>query len=313
MFLKKISVVIPTYNRAKLLKECLTSLCKQEYKNFEVIVVDDGSKDQTKEIVDSFKKNLDIKYIFQENKGPACARNLGIKMASGDIVAFIDDDCIASRQWLKAINEAFDGQIGGVEGKTIPKHALTPFSHCVINLYGGRYPTCNIAYKKAILNKIYFDESFPACYHFREDSDLAFTIIENGYTIKFASEALVYHLFVEESWSKVLKNKIRFFIDPLLFKKHPRLYKKYIKFPFELFTPLYILFSLLGFLNPIFFIGLPLTAIVELFYRKWSVNIFEFFSFLVLQTIGSFVLIISVLYGCLKFRVSPFRLFLFPR
>lgn len=313
MVLKKISVVIPTYNRAKLLKECLTSLCKQEYKNFEVVVVDDGSKDQTKEIVDSFKKNLDIKYIFQENRGPACARNLGIKVASGDIVAFIDDDCIASSQWLKAINEAFDGQIGGVEGKIIPKHTLTPFSHCVINLYGDRYPTGNIAYKKAILNKIYFDESFPTRYHFREDSDLAFAIIEKGYTVKFASEALVYYLSVKESWSKVLKNKIKFFIDPLLFKKHPRLYKKYIKFPFELFTPFYILFSLLGFLNPLFFTGLPIITMIELLYRRWKASFFDFFLFLALQTIGSFVLIISVLYGCLKFRVSPFRLFLFPR
>jgi len=313
MIEKRITVVIPTYNRAKLLKECLTSLCKQEYKNFEVIVVDDGSKDQTKEIVDSFKKNLDIKYIFQENKGPACARNLGIKKASGDIVAFIDDDCIASRQWLKAINEAFDGQIGGVEGKIIPNGTVSPFSHCVRNIHGEQYLTGNIAYKKEILRESRFDENFPVLYHFREDSDLAFSILKKGHIIKFVPEAVVYHPSYKESWFKILNDKRRFFIDPLLFKKHPRLYKKYIKFPFELFTPLYILFSLLGFLNPIFFIGLPLTAIVELFYRKWSVNIFEFFSFLVLQTIGSFVLIISVLYGCLKFRVSPFRLFLFPR
>lgn len=305
-------MVIPTYNRANLLKRCLASLVEQEYNNFEVVVVDDGSKDQTKDVVNGFKERLDLKYIFQENKGLASARNSGIKEASGDIIAFIDDDCIASRQWLNAINKALDEKAVGIEGKTIPNHTISPFSHYVRNVDGARYLGCNIAYKKEILRETCFDENFPVLYHFREDSDLAFSILEKGHVIKFVPEALVYHPPFRESWLKILNNKRRFFIDPLLFKKHPKMYKKYIKFPFELFTPFYILFFLLSFLNPLFLFGLPGITTIELFYRRWRVNIFEFLSFLILQTIGSFILILSILYGCLKFKVNPLR-FLFAR
>lgn len=309
---KRITVVIPTYNRADLLKRCLASLTEQEYNNFEVMVVDDGSKDRTKDVVNSFKERLDLKYIFQENKGPASARNSGIKEASGDIIAFIDDDCIASRQWLNAINKALAEKAVGIEGKTIPNYTISPFSHYVRNVDGGRYLSCNIAYKKEILRETCFDENFPVLYHFREDSDLAFSILEKGHVIKFVPEALVYHPPFRESWLKILNNKRRFFVDPLLFKKHPKMYKKYIKFPFELFTPFYILFFLLSFLNPLFLFGLPGITTIELFYRRWRANIFEFFSFLTLQIIGSFILVISVLYGCLKFKVNPLR-FLFTR
>lgn len=141
---------------------------------------------------------------------------------------------------------------------------------------------------------------------------MAFSILEKGHVIKFVPEALVYHPPTRESWFKILNNKRRFFIDPLLFKKHPKMYKKYIKFPFELFTPFYVLFSLLGFLNPLFFFGLLGITATELFHREWRISMFEFVPFLLLQTIGSFILAVSVLYGCLKFKVNPLR-FLFAR
>lgn len=87
------SVIIPTYNRADLLQRCLNALVMQTYKNFEVIVCDDGSTDNSKEIVDSFKNKLDIKYIWEKNwGGPARPRNNGIKVAQGDWICFLDAD-----------------------------------------------------------------------------------------------------------------------------------------------------------------------------------------------------------------------------
>jgi glycosyltransferase involved in cell wall biosynthesis len=87
------SVVIPTYNRAELLKRTLRSLVAQTYKNFEVIVCDDGSTDHTNEVVESFRKDLNIKYIWEENwGGPARPRNNGIRAASSEWIAFLDSD-----------------------------------------------------------------------------------------------------------------------------------------------------------------------------------------------------------------------------
>jgi len=89
----RISVIIPTYNRARELDRCLNSLVLQTYKNFEVIVCDDGSTDGSKKVVDNFMGRLDLTYIFCENfGGPARPRNLGIRTATSPYIAFLDSD-----------------------------------------------------------------------------------------------------------------------------------------------------------------------------------------------------------------------------
>ncbi len=85
-----VSVVIPAFNRASTLKKAIGSVFSQTYKDFELIVVDDGSEDDTSDLVSSFNGRL--RYIKQKNKGPASARNLGIKNAKSDLIAFLDSD-----------------------------------------------------------------------------------------------------------------------------------------------------------------------------------------------------------------------------
>ncbi|MFH1478416.1 MAG: glycosyltransferase family A protein [Candidatus Omnitrophota bacterium] len=86
-----ISIVIPTYNRALFLKRAIESVLDQTYKDFELIVVDDGSQDETRSLVDSYPDDR-IKCLRQDNLGPSSARNLGIKKAQGAFVAFLDSD-----------------------------------------------------------------------------------------------------------------------------------------------------------------------------------------------------------------------------
>jgi len=85
-----ISVIIPTFNRSGFLKKAIESVLSQKYRDFELIVVDDGSEDDTPEVVTGF--GPDIKYIKQKNKGPGAARNLGIKNSKGNFIAFLDSD-----------------------------------------------------------------------------------------------------------------------------------------------------------------------------------------------------------------------------
>jgi glycosyltransferase involved in cell wall biosynthesis len=89
-----ISVIIPTYNREKSLKRCLRSLENQTFKDFEVIICDDGSTDNTKKIINYFKTSLNIKYIFlnKNSGGPAVPRNVGINNSKAKYLAFLDSD-----------------------------------------------------------------------------------------------------------------------------------------------------------------------------------------------------------------------------
>jgi glycosyltransferase involved in cell wall biosynthesis len=114
-----ISVIIITRNRAESLKDTLTSLVKQSRQPDEVIVVDNGSQDNTKEIALSFSNRLNIRYVYEGQRGIPHARNTGIRNATKDIIAFIDDDCVADKNWLKYLEIPFvkDPYIGVVGGE----------------------------------------------------------------------------------------------------------------------------------------------------------------------------------------------------
>ena len=90
MFKPSISVIIPTYNSAVFLPEALQSVLSQTFLPQDVIVVDDGSTDDTEDVLEPFRRH--IHYIRQENQGPAVARNRGIAEAKGDLIAFLDAD-----------------------------------------------------------------------------------------------------------------------------------------------------------------------------------------------------------------------------
>ena len=93
----RLSIIIPTYNRAEILQQCLEYLNKQTVQDFEIIIVDDGSTDNTKKMVTKFAKKspFPVRYIFQQNQKQATARNTGLQKAQGKIVLFLGDDILA--------------------------------------------------------------------------------------------------------------------------------------------------------------------------------------------------------------------------
>lgn len=110
--MKKISIIIPMYNAQKYIIECLDSLVKQSFKEFEIIIIDDGSTDNSYKIVEDYILNsvMEVKLIKQENKGVSCARNRGIKEASGEFLCFIDSDDIAGLKYLEFLYAAVTNQ-----------------------------------------------------------------------------------------------------------------------------------------------------------------------------------------------------------
>lgn len=107
------SIIIPTFNRVLALERCLNSLLLQNYKNFEVIICDDGSTDNTFEMVEKFRGQINLRYYYNENwGGPAKPRNLGLSVASGKWICFLDSDDWYHNDRLSylanAVNNDFD-------------------------------------------------------------------------------------------------------------------------------------------------------------------------------------------------------------
>ena len=91
-----VSIIVPTYNRASFLSECIDSVLAQSYPNWELIIVDDGSTDQSKSIIESYLTDERIRYHYQENQGQSVARSVAIDQACGEYIAFLDSD----NMWL---------------------------------------------------------------------------------------------------------------------------------------------------------------------------------------------------------------------
>ncbi len=231
----KISIIIPTYNRCNSLKICLKHIFNSNYPKdkFEIIVVDDGSTDNTKMVINQLikeyktKKKFNLKYFYQMNSGPATARNLGLKYAKGEIIAFTDDDCIVDYDWLCAIEMGFtnNSNIDCVKGK-INAYNPNKLSKVIVKSIHGRKKsgsTNNIAYKKQILDKLKgFDTRF--AFNF-EDVDLKWRFRLKGYKYIFLSDMIVWHKYVrnlkgfkEQSFKSGIGLRI-FFYKHILF--HP--------------------------------------------------------------------------------------------
>lgn len=115
---KKVSVIIPCYNLQKVIARCLESLCAQTYSNLEIIVVEDGSKDSSLQVIrDYARSDSRIKVVSQENRGPSAARNHGIELSTGEYLMFVDGDDYVSDTYVEHFMEAVDGcdmVIGGL-------------------------------------------------------------------------------------------------------------------------------------------------------------------------------------------------------
>lgn len=197
----QVSVILPTYNRAQLLKEALDSLEKQTFKDFEVLVIDDGSTDATNDIIKTYRSKINLRSIaFSDNQGVSSARNQGIRESSAPWVAFLDSDDLWLPEKLAVQMEYLkqhpDIQICQTEeiwirnGKRVNpmnKHQKSGgdifrrcLELCVVS------PSATIINRKLLQEVGPFDETLPAC----EDYDL-WLRISYRYPIELIPEALI--------------------------------------------------------------------------------------------------------------------------
>jgi O-antigen biosynthesis protein len=135
----RVSVIIPTYNRSDTLQKCLAAVQTQTYSDYEIIVVDDGSTDGTANMIAAEFPN--VHYLYQANRGPAAARNQGIAAATGDIIAFTDDDCLPPSDWLARLAEGYSrypDAAGGGGSLIAPPNLLATSVFARYERYNGR-------------------------------------------------------------------------------------------------------------------------------------------------------------------------------
>jgi glycosyltransferase involved in cell wall biosynthesis len=232
-----ISVIIPVYNRAGLIGPVIEALLNQQTppqllpSPIEIIIVDDGSTDNTGDVVRSYP----VKYIRQENRGPASARNRGFRESKGEIVAFIDSDCIARPGWLEKLLSGFDSpEVGAVAGSydiANPESLLSRLIHAEIKWRHSRFSrfirafgSYNVAIRREVLEGLGgFDETYRTASG--EDNDLSYRLLKAGYKIRFVPQALVAHYHTEKLF-KYLKEQFRHaFWRMKLYKDHPEMAK----------------------------------------------------------------------------------------
>src|SRR5271166_5950279 len=224
------SIIIPTFNGACRIGTCLEALLKQTPpKNIEILVVNDGSTDNTVGAVERFSG---VRLISQANAGPAAARNRGALEAWGTIILFTDDDCVPMPEWLDAMLEPFqDPEVVGAKGVYRTRQTSLVARFVQIE-YEDRYrlmrsqssidfiDTYSAAFRRdRFLDMAGYDTSFPvAC---AEDIELSYRMSARGWKMSFAPAAIVYHTHPDTLW-RYLKKKYKFaFWRVLAVRKNP--------------------------------------------------------------------------------------------
>ncbi len=200
----KISVVICTYNGSKTIQKCLECLTKLKYPDYEVIIVNDGSTDNTANIIMGYANRHGFKYFPTDNQGLSNARNIGLEAAEGEFVAFIDDDAYPDPHWLSFLAlEFMRTNHAGIGGPNLPPPDDGYIAESVANSPGGpshvllsdneaeHIAGCNMAFRKDSLKDIRgFDEQFRIA---GDDVDVCWQLHERGCTLGFSPAAVVWH------------------------------------------------------------------------------------------------------------------------
>ena len=223
----KYSIIVPVYNRPDEVDELLQSLCQQEVKDFEVIIVEDGSSVPCDDVCRKYKEQLDLKYFMKRNSGPGQSRNYGAERASGEWLIVLDSDVVLPPGYLKAVNSQLSARPEGALSERSGERTLnsqqypdafggpdashpsfTPVQKAISYSMTSFFTTGGIrgGKKKGALDKFY-----PRSYNmgirrevyqqlggfskmrFGEDIDFSYRIVEAGYKTALLSDAWVWH------------------------------------------------------------------------------------------------------------------------
>ena len=202
----KYSIIVPVFNRPYEVDELLESLCQQTLKDFEVIIVEDGSKKPCKDVCDKYADILDLHYYYKDNSGPGQSRNYGAERASGEWIIVLDSDVVLPEGYMQAVADGTRDGLSAWGGPDAAHESFTPVQKAISYSMTSFFTTGGIRGGKAKLDKF-----FPRSYNmgilhdvyqqlggfskmrFGEDIDFSYRIVEAGYQTRLIPEAWVWH------------------------------------------------------------------------------------------------------------------------
>jgi glycosyltransferase involved in cell wall biosynthesis len=203
----KYSVIVPVYNRPEEIKELLESLTLQVYRNFEVIIVEDGSTNPCREVVDSYRDKLQLEYVVKQNSGPGPSRNVGYAMAKGDYMVVFDSDCIIPSEYFSVVDDAlgnnsFDAWGGPDRAHqtfTLLQRAMAYTMSSILTTGGIRGSKKSVgkfqprSFNMGISRKVYEKTSGFKLNRLAEDIEFSIRMKKSGFNVVLVAEAFVYH------------------------------------------------------------------------------------------------------------------------
>ncbi|MFB0998165.1 MAG: glycosyltransferase [Flavobacteriales bacterium] len=254
----KFSLIVPVYNRPDEMKELLDSLEKQDFKDFELVVVEDGSTILSEEICKEYNLKFPVSYFFKENEGPSIGRNYGAERTKGKYLIFTDSDCILPSDYLSKVDAEITDDIQGYGGPDESHPDFNDMQKAISYSMTSTLTTGGIRGRKKkeknyvlrSFNMIILKEAFlkmggfpTTKLHPGEDTIFGIDFLKAGYKTKIIADAHVYHKRRNsiKSFYKQISNfgKVRYLITKL----YPETFK--ITFLFPTVFVLYTLFALM--------------------------------------------------------------------
>ncbi len=241
----QLSVIIAVYNRSDELTELLQSLSQQTDTDFETIVVDDGSKEDLKPVIEKFNQKLSLKYYYKSNSGAGLSRNFGAKNASGNYFIFIDSDCIVPENYIAVIKkelarnycDAFGGADTAHKSFNDWQKAISYAMTSVFTTGGIRGNAKSVtkfqprSFNMGISRKAFETVNGFSEMRIGEDPDLSLSLWEKGFFTRFFTEIQVFHKR-RTSLKKFAKQVYQFGVArPILNQRHPKFTKFVFWFP----------------------------------------------------------------------------------
>ncbi len=281
--MKKYSVIVPVYNRPMEVRELLESLVNQDYRDFELLIIEDGSSLPCEAEVKAYSDRLDIRYFYKPNSGPGRSRNFGMEKATGEYLVFFDSDCLIPPTYFSALEaqlsqrelDAYGGPDNAHESFTDVQKAINYAMTSLFTTGGVRGKksrldrfqprSFNMGFRRSVYQKVGgFADVHPG-----EDPDLSYRIMNAGFKVGLIEEAYVFHKR-RIDFSKFTKQVYKFgMVRAILIKWYPERFRIVYLLP-----SLFLLGSLLllsaGLLCSPYFL-LPMAVPLLLFFADaWS-------------------------------------------